>query len=132
MEDMEQPGAGVTSFLDAVTDLVVQARVRLFENRAIVLHLVVLGPMPPSWCEAIIAVHLLVGGESLKFRVKHHEQNGSTLTLELEPASVEEGIRAERVIERRKEFFTNVRSVELEITGAARASFANALYLLKT
>jgi len=132
MEDMEQPGAGVTSFLDAVTDLVVQARVRFLEDRAMVLHLVVLGPMPPSWCEAIVVVHLLVGVETVAFRVKRSEQNGSTLALGLEPASVEEGIRAERVIERRREFFTNVRSVEIEITGAARASFANALYLPKT
>jgi O-acetylhomoserine/O-acetylserine sulfhydrylase-like pyridoxal-dependent enzyme len=132
MEETKQPGAGVTSFLDAVTDLVVQARVRVLEDRAMVLHLVVLGPMPPSWCKAIVAVHLSVGVETVAFRVKRHEQNGSTLALELEPASVEEDVRAKSVIEERNTHFTNVGSVELEITGAARASFANSLYLPKT
>lgn len=132
MEEQRQPGTVVTSFLDRVAGLVMSAYVRTIDNRTMFLHLMVGGPMPPSWCEAIVAVWLLACGEALKFRVVEWEQNGSKLSFRIEPVSAEEGLRAESIIEERRTYFTNIERIELEITTGQRVGFANRFYLPKT
>ena len=132
MEETKQPGAGVTSFLDRVTGLVLGAYVRMLEDRTMFLHLMVGSPMPPAWCDSIVAVRLLAGGEALKFRVVEQEQNGSKLSFKIEPVSAKEGSRARSAIEERRTFFTNIEHIELEMATGQRAVFENRFYLPKT
>lgn len=126
-----QEGA-VLSFLDQVPALVARAWARPLEGCMIRLRLAVCGYLPPAWCDSITAVHFWAGDQSVKYRVKGYEPNGSMIAFELEPASAEDAAKAGEIVEKRREYFTNIERIELEMIGGRRVEFPNSFFLPKT
>ncbi len=128
MERPEEQGGKVVSFFD---ELVVRAWVRLTADRKVKLQLTVSGNLASALCQAIVAVHLSVGDRSVKYSVQSSdEQNGSMVTINLEPLTAGDAAVAD-VVERR-DYFTNVERIEIEMRGGECIVFANALYLPTT
>jgi len=122
----------VLSFLDKkfeqVSALVHKAWIRPLGNGRVKLVLSVFDQLPPVWCDAITAVHLITDDESeAEYQVLCSEKNGSTLAFELAPVTSEDAAR----VLRRRTHFTNVQNIGLQVANT-RVEFKNTFYLPAT
>jgi hypothetical protein len=121
---------GVLSLLEEqikqVATLVYRAWIRPLQDERIKLILSMRNRFPPVLYKEITGA-ILITDEGLKVQcaVRDREQNGSMMTIELEPEE-----NSARIIMRRKTNFTNVKDVRLQIANA-QIDFSNALYLPK-
>jgi hypothetical protein len=93
------------------------------------LSLAVLAPPPPAWLTAVGRVRLAIGRLGVSYHVSDYEQNGSMVTFAMVPRSWGSWIRAWLLLRRRREYFTNVRWIEIEFRGQRALRLRNALYM---